>query len=180
MIGERSVIRRADGSIRPLSAGKLAALYGPMKIKPLPSGRVLHLDDWPRRELVEISLRTLARIGAPRIRVHRRAAAHFQAVFAAIEKGGLCDRILTFNGAYVPRKKGWNPRRTRSAHAYGVAIDLNAQWNGYGVTPARRGEPGALIELVDIFAAHGFAWGGHFRPKKYADGMHFELAWLDP
>ena len=80
----------------------------------------------------------------------------------------------------MPRKKGWNPRRTLSAHAYGVAIDLNARWNGYGVKPAPRGAPGSLVELVDIFAAHGFAWGGHFRPARYADGMHFELARLDP
>jgi hypothetical protein len=30
-----------------------------------------------------------------------------------------------------------------------------------------------LIEIVPIFAAAGFAWGGHFSTP---DGIHFELA----
>ncbi|MEO1040545.1 MAG: M15 family metallopeptidase [Pseudomonadota bacterium] len=173
------VIRRADGTIRPLRPARLAALYGPMPVRPLANGRVLHTDDWPQRALVEVKLAGLARLGVHRVRLNRCAAPYFQAAFEAISAAGLSDRILSFHGAYVPRKKGWNPKRTLSAHAYGVAIDLNAQWNGYGARPAGPAEEGGLTELVPIFARYGFAWGGHFKPAKYADGMHFELARLN-
>lgn len=171
--------KRADGTIRPLSVSELQAIYGPLQVESLPNGRVRPLHGWPAAHLVDVSIPALQRLGAASITVHRKAAPVFKACFAEIERRGLSERIRTYDGAYVARRKGWNPRRTLSAHAFGIAIDMNAQWNGYGVVPAPVGEAGSLRELVAIFNAWGFAWGGHFKPAKYFDGMHFELARRD-
>ena len=108
-----------------------------------------------------------------------KASQAFMAAFAAIGAANLADGILTFGGTFVPRHKAWNPQRTLSPHTWGVAIDLNVAWNGYGAEPAVLGAHGSLRELVPIFEGLGFAWGGYFEPFAARDGMHFELARLD-
>jgi hypothetical protein len=56
-----------------------------------------------------------------------------------------------------------------SLHSWGIAIDVNAAWNGLGVTPVLT--PG----FVKCFTDAGFDWGGTWQRK---DGMHFQLATL--
>jgi hypothetical protein len=111
--------------------------------------------------------------------VHRTAEKHFAAVFAEIEALGLTGVIRTCAGTFVPRHKGWDPSRGLSSHSWGIAIDVNVAWNGYGKTPAAPGTTGSVHEIVPVFERHGFAWGGYFSPP-YEDGMHFELARSDP
>ncbi len=55
----------------------------------------------------------------------------------------------------------------KSTHAWGLAIDINAPANGRG----GRGEIPAAV--VDMWKAHGWTWGGDWRPT---DPMHFEFA----
>lgn len=110
--------------------------------------------------------------------VHERARAHFQAAFDAIDAAGLGHLIQTCDGTVSLRHIGHDPKNSLSHHCWGIAIDLNAAANGYGVVPAAAGQPGSVRELVPIFNRYGFAWGGHFRNR--LDGMHFELALLDP
>lgn len=75
----------------------------------------------------------------------------------------------------------WRPiagTQRLSAHAYGIAIDLNTaysdywRWGGYeeGQTgiPYRNRMP---LALVSIFERHGFVWGGRWY---HEDTMHFE------
>jgi hypothetical protein len=112
------------------------------------------------------------------VQVHERARAHFEAAFNAIEAAGLSHLILTCEGTVSLRHTGHDPNKPLSHHCWGIAIDFNQAANGYGAVPAAVGQPGSLRELVPIFNRYGFAWGGHFRDK--ADGMHFELALLDP
>jgi len=56
-----------------------------------------------------------------------------------------------------------------SLHSWGVAIDVNAAWNGLGVTPVLT--PG----FVKCFTDAGFDWGGTWTRR---DGMHFQLSVL--
>lgn len=66
-------------------------------------------------------------------------------------------------GCWAPRTQG---ARTPSSHAWGIAIDLNVQGNLMGATPT------LAAEVVEVFTAYGFAWGGDW---PLPDGMHFEL-----
>ena len=121
----------------------------------------------------------LVATGDSKIEVHVKAAEPFERVFRAIEQAGLASKILTNGGTFVPRHKGWDESRSLSSHTWGIAIDLNVRWNGYGVESARAGTIGSVRELVPFFEAEGFAWGGYFEPLKFRDGMHFELARFD-
>jgi hypothetical protein len=86
---------------------------------------------------------------------------------------------LTYGGTYVPRHMGWTVGRPLSSHSWGVAIDINVDWNPYGGAPAPLGAVGSVRQIVSLFEAQGFAWGGRFTPDALRDGMHFELARTD-
>lgn len=110
------------------------------------------------------------------IRFNKKAAKQLQKLWAAWETAGLLDRVLTYDGGFVPRfikRKDGTCATTLSNHAWGSAFDINATWNGLGAEPALVGSKGCVRELVEIANQHGFYWGGHFGTK---DGMHFEVA----
>jgi len=108
----------------------------------------------------------------------RPAVNQLTAAFAEIEAQGLKDRILSFEGSHnarLQRKRGGGPVHTPSNHAFGTALDINADFNGQGDEPAAAGTRGSVRELVPIFERHGFRWGGRFPTP---DGMHFEVSGL--
>jgi hypothetical protein len=63
-----------------------------------------------------------------------------------------------------------------SVHAFGAAIDINARFGDYWLWSKR--PDGAVVwrnripaEIVEIFARHGFIWGGRWY---HFDSLHFE------
>ncbi len=60
----------------------------------------------------------------------------------------------------------------RSAHAWGVAIDINTKFSDYWLW-AKNGSYRNRIpfDIVDVFERHGFIWGGKWG---HFDTMHFE------
>jgi hypothetical protein len=77
---------------------------------------------------------------------------------------GFVKELKTFDGCFNIRKK--RGLSSMSLHAWGLAIDVNAAWNGLNVTPV------LSAGFVKCFTDAGFYWGGNFKRK---DGMHFEL-----
>lgn len=76
----------------------------------------------------------------------------------------LVNELKTWDGCFnVRRKRGL---KSMSLHSWGVAIDVNAAWNGLGK------EPTLSKEFVQCFIDAGFDWGGTWTRK---DGMHFQL-----
>ena len=77
----------------------------------------------------------------------------------------LISQLKTWDGCFNIRKKvgALSP----SLHSWGIAIDINAAWNGYNKTPTMS------KELVQCFKDAGFDWGGDW--KGSIDGMHFQL-----
>jgi hypothetical protein len=72
--------------------------------------------------------------------------------------------LKTFDGCFnVRRKRGLT---TMSLHSWGIAIDVNAAWNGLHKTPQ------LSAGFVKCFTDAGFEWGGTWKRK---DGMHFQL-----
>jgi hypothetical protein len=166
-----------NNDIHVLSEQQVRDLYG--DIRTIETGGVVTLTN-PGVGAVKRTLVTLSHplLKGRMVQVHERARAHFEAAFNAIEAAGLSHLILTCEGTVSLRHIGHDPNKPLSHHCWGIAIDFNQAANGYGAVPAAVGQPGSLRELVPIFNRYGFAWGGHFRDK--ADGMHFELALLDP
>ena len=136
-------------------------------------------DDWESRNIVRVEIPQLAgKKGAPAsgtIRFHRLAAKQLQAMFKAWDKARLLDRVLAWDGSFVPRFVRGS-RTTLSNHAFGSAFDINAAFNRLNSEPAFPGQKGCLFDLVPIAHEHGFYWGGHFTKRR--DGMHFEVAKL--
>jgi len=77
---------------------------------------------------------------------------------------GLACYIHTWDGCFNIRKK--RGLLSLSLHSWGIAIDINAAWNGLGKIPKMP------KELVKCFTDAGFEWGGTWSRK---DGMHFQL-----
>lgn len=176
-----NVHRRASGgTILPLSQLELGTAFDTFAYQAgKQRGAIVITDNWVSNNIVTMTHPLLSGAGKDSMTVHSKAQAQFSAVFDAIVAANLADLILTFDGSFVPRHKNWDPDNPDlSSHSWGVAIDLNARWNSAGSSPALPGQLGDLGPLVPIFAAHGFAWGGHFSHN--VDGMHFELALIDP
>ena len=87
--------------------------------------------------------------------------------FKNINIRGLADQIKTYDGCFNIRKKRGGT--TPSLHSWGIAIDINAAWNGFGKKPTMS------PELVKCFTDAGFDWGGTWSKP---DGMHFQLSKL--
>ncbi len=92
--------------------------------------------------------------------------------------GKMPDRMLKYvavSAGTFSRRKIAGTRRL-SAHAYGIAIDIDARYADYwrwamGREPSPRWKNRIPLEIVEIFEKHGFIWGGKWY---HYDTMHFE------
>ena len=97
---------------------------------------------------------------------HRKLAGVFADVFAKIEAHGLQEKIKAFGGCFSFRQQRTGSKL--SAHAWGVAVDLNPETNVQGTA----GDMDAGV--IEIFRAAGFEWGGDWSAK-VRDPMHFQF-----
>lgn len=79
----------------------------------------------------------------------------------------LLSQLKTWDGCFNIRKK--RGQTSPSLHSWGVAIDINAAWNGFNKKPTMS------KELISCFTDAGFDWGGNWTKP---DGMHFQLTKL--
>jgi hypothetical protein len=162
----------------PLSSTQRAATFGgPFRWvhAPQPGNRenIRILDGWESNNIETVEVPQLRRIPGnfSRMRLNKRVVRQTLRLWAAWERAGLLGKILSYEGAYVPRLIRGSST-SLSNHAYGTAFDINYYWNQLGRTPARAGATGSVRELVPLAHEHGFFWGGNFTRL---DGMHFEV-----
>ena len=101
-----------------------------------------------------------------KITCHRTLGPVFTDTFSRIQGAGLQSKITSFGGCF-----SFRPQRTGSklsAHAWGIAIDLNPESNAQGTA----GDMDA--GLVSIFKQAGFSWGGDWKGR-VRDPMHFQF-----
>lgn len=79
---------------------------------------------------------------------------------------GCVKELKTWDGCFNIRKK--RGLASMSLHSWGIAIDVNAAWNGLNK------EPQLSKEFVNCFTLAGFDWGGTWTGR--VDGMHFQLS----
>jgi len=133
-------------------------------------GRVIVPADWVVHNIARIEppfpMETQAGDRVREIPCHALVADSLTEVLQEVAERGLTHTIETYDGCWVPRHKGWNPRRTLSRHTWGIAIDLNAALCPYDSDAQQD------ARLVGLFEKHGWEWGGRWRTP---DPMHFEV-----
>jgi hypothetical protein len=78
---------------------------------------------------------------------------------------GFVKELKTWDGCFnIRNKRGLN---SQSLHSWGIAVDVNAAWNGLNKVPQ------LSAGFVKCFTDAGFDWGGTWTRK---DGMHFQLS----
>jgi hypothetical protein len=92
---------------------------------------------------------------------------HLIKTLSELKDKGLAKEIKTFDGCLNIRKVRGASRW--SAHAYGLAIDLNASLNPVGTKGSWS------PEFIEVWEKNGWKWGGRF--KRLKDPMHFSLSW---
>lgn len=112
------------------------------------------------------------------IMFHKKAAPALSAALNAIWEHFGRDqvkvdaaRISHYSGSYNPRKIRGSATRW-SNHAYGAAIDFDAEHNGFNT-----GHGTMPQAVVDCFKAQGALWGGDYHDR--TDPMHFEFCSRD-
>lgn len=151
---------------------RLAAYGSPAKIE---NGRLVPDAAWERFNIVVINVPWPG--GTTKaLRVHKLTVHKWTVLFQRWHEAGLLKHLKTFGGAHNCRLKRGKEKSTNlkdlSTHAFGAAADFNVVWNQFGAEPAKRGEPGSLIELVPIAYDCGLVWGGDWSKP---DGQHFEI-----
>jgi hypothetical protein len=117
--------------------------------------------------------------GTARFRVTARQGVACQLTAAMADLAEDWEGLAPF---FSPVAGGFNWRRIAgtnrlSAHAYGIAVDINAELGGYWRwSGAQEGAVGAFFNrvpwrLVEAMERRGFIWGGKWH---HFDGMHFE------
>jgi D-alanyl-D-alanine carboxypeptidase len=100
-----------------------------------------------------------------RLYCNKDIVAPLSKAFEALIKTGKIAELKTFDGCFNIRKQ--RGAASTSLHSWGIAIDVNAAWNGLNVTPV------LSTAFVKCFTDNGFDWGGNWQRK---DGMHFQLS----
>lgn len=160
-----------------LTDGQVAQRFGYFDWRPNGETAITILGDWVDRNIVTVYIPQLD--GVPtygahfsgRVRWHKDGVEQLQRAWQQAGAENLLADVLFWDGSFNPRRKAGGS--TLSHHSWGIAFDINADWNGFDDPPAAPGATGSVHRLVSIFEAHGFAWGGKWQRP---DGMHFELA----
>lgn len=87
------------------------------------------------------------------------------AVMVDLQEAGLADEIDPdlYGGCWVPRRVNKNANLSR--HAWGIAIDVNVDFDAPGLGPI------PSDGVIEAFERHGFRWGGDY---PIPDNHHFE------
>ncbi len=155
--GTTPVLRHAH-SVLPAVERK--ARFGEFTMQDRPGRQIRPGSTWTRGHVVTESVPVIGRVTC-----HRELIERLRPAMQELRDRGAEGVISDYAGCWVPRTSG--ATGPLSSHAWGMAIDFNAQVNPYGAEPR---QPDVLIEVM---ADHGFLWGGDWHTP---DGMHFELA----
>ena len=108
----------------------------------------------------------------PRFAVHEKVKEPFKRALDKIwdyygRDQATVDRLKISRtaGTYNPRKISGSSKW--SNHAYGIAVDINSEENGFNTGHGTMPKP-----VVAAFKSEGFAWGGDYKSR--TDPMHFE------
>jgi hypothetical protein len=158
-------------------------LLGQVKFKVQPDGSIEFEDGWDEKNIEVVEIPELKGVSllsgsgpsfSGKVKFYKPAIPQLIAAFQEIRERRLLDRIISWDGSFVPRTLRGSTR-TLSSHSLGLAFDINSAFNYIGKEPAAAGQRGSVVELVSIFKKYGFHWGGENNRK---EGNHFEVVRL--
>lgn len=157
--GETPYFRQGDAVLPPV---QIKLLFGEFAAKPDQAhpGYLLIDPEWAGTHIATERVPILGTITCnvalfPQIR----------GVMRELVADGLVGTIHSYSGCYARSFIGLDPSNAISHHAWGIALDINAQENPDGATPDQN------PRMVAVFEQWGFEWGGTWL---IPDGMHFE------
>jgi hypothetical protein len=127
---------------------------------------------WEEEMIRRVTLpKPLPLSGAPdvnvtRVTCHKLIVDVLRNTLRDIDGGGKWSSLNSYGGGFVFRLK--RTVSELSLHSWGIAWDFDPEHNQQGTTGSMD------ASIVQIFAAHGFFWGGNFQGTK--DPMHFQYA----
>jgi hypothetical protein len=145
----------------PDSLQEIEEVFGRFVFVERPGALIAPEKAWVAASILSIRLPILNQTVECHIKIERPLSDAMKAIIEA----ELAHEIRSCEGCYWPRHKMHDPNRELSVHSWGIAVDFNASTN----MPGTKGDmhPG----VIEIFARHGFYWGGNF-----GDPMHFQYA----
>jgi hypothetical protein len=162
------------GPIRPVDTSDAGRLEEPGRVR---VEQLFRATYGSTREQVNAQLTYVPFFGL-RYPFHDKAAPALARVVARLKpvlkaKPALAPFVQDIGGTWIWRRISRS--KNLSAHAWGIAIDINVERSAYWRW-TRRGEPlkwqnRIPQEVVDAFEAEGFIWGGRW---VHYDTMHFE------
>lgn len=158
--GSETFHRVASGVNPPVV---MKSLFGEFSAHPEPGDEAFLVID-PTWEREHLATREVPILGTVTCNV-----ALFDPLVGALEeldRRGLDRLVHSYAGCYAARTIARTPTAPPSQHAYGAAIDINAEENPFGA------EPTLDRRVVAVFERWGFVWGGEFL---IPDGQHFEF-----
>jgi hypothetical protein len=144
----------------PHGLAEVERAFGRIEYESTAGGSARIVNGWDELNIATVDLPVVGRVD-----IHRRMGEIFFAVFSDIDRDGLANEIRQF-GTWSVRHKMHDPRRGLSTHSWGIAADINWARNPVGAIGTMH------PEIVAIFEAHGFRWGGRFH--RVRDDMHFQ------
>lgn len=157
--GETKYLRMGD-AVLPQVLIKLR--FGEWAGRPQPGAAgFIEIDPaWVQANIVTEDLPVLGRVSC-----NRKLLPQLRGAMDALVAQGLGSTINSVAGCFSSRFVLGSPSASISHHAWGIAVDVNADTNRFGSPPVQ--DPG----LVEVMARWGFTWGGDWIVP---DGMHFE------
>ena len=162
-----SWVQGPDGAIFHIDTGLPISEGAVADSAAMREGREL---DWAEGDACDTSQMVQVSAFGSTVTVHRSVASSLQSVSADWQsRGGHSFYEIRSIACYNCRNVAGTGRR--SAHAYGIACDINPVENPYGRTLVTDMEESRFYEL---FTSRGWGWGGNWRSVK--DAMHFSKA----
>lgn len=121
---------------------------------------------WPNRNS---NIITLVRKDGLRLPIHRELAPLVAILMDLTEVGYGYDIRPDWTWGYAFRPIAGTSKP--SNHSQGTAIDINAPVNPQSFTF----QTNIPLKVREMWKAHGFRWGGDYRPPTKYDTMHFEF-----
>lgn len=158
--GETKYLRMGDAV---LPQALIKQRFGEWAGRPQPGATgFIEIDPaWVQANIVTADLPVLGRVSC-----NRKLLPQLRGAMDELVAQGLSSTILSVAGCFSSRFVLGSPSASISHHAWGVAVDVNADTNRFGMPPAQ--DP----QLVEVMEEWGFTWGGDWIVP---DGMHFEF-----